>query len=85
MTHYVTLSSKEVLDNSTINFSFGSDCGVWVMFPTKKANTIARMVVHDVQNYTHHSRRRMAYHFNWEKFIKKYASMYNLSINEEVT
>lgn len=84
MTHYVTLTNKE-LGDSTIHFSFGSDCGVWLKYPTGKTKTIARMIVHEVQNYTHHSRRRMAYHFNWEKFIKKYANMYKLTINEEVT
>ena len=85
MTHYITLSSKGSLDNSSIHFSFGSDCRCWVEKPTEKANTIAKMIVHEVQDYTHHSRRRMAKHFNWEKFIKKYASMYNLTVSEVFT
>ena len=85
MTHYITLSSKESLDDTTIHFSFGSDFGVWTVKPTEKANTIAKMIVHEVQDYTHHSRRRMAKHFNWEKFIKKYASMYNLTVSEVFT
>ena len=85
MTHYVTLTGEETLGSSTINFSFGSDFGVWTVKPTEKSKMIARMIVHEVQEYTRHSRQRMAKHFNWEKVIKKYAIMYNLNIMEEFT
>jgi glycogen synthase len=85
MTHYVTLSSKASLNDTTINFSFGSDFGVWTVKPTEKANMIAHMIVHEVQEYTRHSRQRMAKHFNWEKIIKKYANMYSLNISEAFT
>jgi hypothetical protein len=54
---------------------------VWTVKPTEKANMIAHMIVHEVQEYTRHSRQRMAKYFNWEKVIKKYANMYNLSIS----
>jgi len=66
-----------------INFVFNEDCGCWINHPTDKSRTIAQMIVHEVQDRTHHSRRRMAKHFNWDKSIKKYAEMYSLVMEVE--
>lgn len=77
MTQYLTLINPKEPE-TTLNFCWGEDCGVWIIHPTPKSKSVAHMVVHEVQEKTRHNRKKMAKFIHWELILNKYIKMYDL-------